>query len=225
VTKEQYHKALHDALDFCINIGKTCFPPSARIEQDNAPTVIKTMYCTSLLIRAMHKAHAINLLLNESMPDEARIMLRVLLETSFSVGAIVKRDDFSEKYVNDSKRQNLRYLKNLREATKYPETMYKIDGPIDELIETLTKEVKGTEKIDVYDYAEQAGVLPLYYGPYSILCSSVHSGSSDIDSYIRKDVDGKAFHVGKPDEKDPDLIYFTAMESMKNILNWYATLT
>jgi hypothetical protein len=176
-------------------------------------------------VRAMHKAHAINLLTREGMLDEARILLRSLLEISFTVMAIHKSDSFIERYVDGSRRQGLRFLKNLRAAAQFPETMYKFDGRIDEVIAELEKRSKRIPKTDVYDYAREAGVLPLYYGPYSILCSSVHSGAFDVQEYIQRGSDGNGFLVKKPDENDPDLVFFTAIESMKNILNSYADLT
>src|SRR5213595_3401691 len=65
-----------------------------------------------LMIKAMHKAHALNVLVKERLMEEAEIILRILIEVSFVVGAIAKDRKFVSRYARSAYVQKRRELQN-----------------------------------------------------------------------------------------------------------------
>lgn len=221
MTQEEYYNALHQMLDFTIYIGKNCFPKKAKPPIDR-----RIVYATPLLIRALHKAHAIDVLIKNKLYDESEIMLRILIEISFIIVAIAEKPDFIEKYINSITEQKLANLKNLKHASEYKETLLSLPAHIDNEIKWLEEVKKKTKskKLTIFDYAREAGLLAHYYSTYSILCSRVHSGPEDTQDYFTFDESTRTFNVKKPIIANADLTLFTATEAMLRIHKAYLKL-
>ena len=67
-----------------------------------------------MLIKAMHKAHAINLLVSEGLLEESEIILRVLIEVSFITGAIENNPKFAVRYGHSAYAQRLTLMGHSR---------------------------------------------------------------------------------------------------------------
>jgi hypothetical protein len=212
--KEEHIKIFHDTLDFSIFIGKNIFPKSMSVLDDSK---LLKMQCIALLIRSLTKAHAINVLYKNDLSEEANIVLRVLLEIQFIVCSITKDQSHFERYLSDLGLQKFKELKNLDHAGKYPECIFKIDEATKAKILELAPKYKGKQQLTIRDHAEKAGMLGLYYSSYSALCGHVHSGPAEVANHFK--VTSNNLTISRIYGADYDLVCFSGIEAMKNILN------
>lgn len=217
--EKTFLNGLKDLLDHTIYIGKTSF---ANISI--TPSEITKFCCVPLLIKAMHKAHAINLLVSEDLLEEAEIIERVLIEVSFIIGAIDKNPKFAIKYGKSAYAQKLRSLKNIQQGIgeKIPnlEVSNSFQQALQKKIDLLKTKIKDEKlkDIKIYDYAKEAGLLAIYYSAYSKLCSSVHSGPEDLESYFSKEINGSILKISAPVKNNKDVILFSSIEAVIRIL-------
>ena len=217
MTKDDYKKVLHDTLDFSIYIGHNICPGKINTAEENH---LLKVNCAALLIRALTKAHAINVLFQNDLGEEANIVLRVLIEIQFIICSIEKDDNNFKRYLADIGLQKFKSLKSLEHAAKYPECIFSMDDSTKKKIGTMTKEFKGKRLLTIREHAENAGMLGLYYSSYSTLCKFVHSGPSEVQDHLHKK--DEKLTVSRINRIEPDLVIFSGIEAMKNILNCIA---
>lgn len=214
MTKDEYVKILHDTLDFSIFIGKNIFPKNLNV---NDSSNLLKIHCIALLIRALTKAHAINVLYKNDLSEEANIVLRVLLEIQFIVCSIAKDQGHFERYLSDLGLQKFKELRNLDHAGKYPDCIFKTDEATKAKILELAPKYKGKQQLTIRDHAEKAGMLGLYYSSYSKLCRHVHSGPAEVANHFK--ASSNNLIISRNYGADYDLVCFSGIEAMKNILN------
>ncbi len=221
----KYTHGLKELLDHTIYIAKNSFS-DVSIKQDE---LIK-ICCSPLLLKAMNKAHAINVMVAENLLEESEIILRVLVEVSFIVKSIELNPDFAMKYGKSSYAQKLRSLKILKNGIDQDipnlEISESYQKKLQEQIEYFKNKIKeeNFKEIKIYEYAKEAGLLAIYYNVYSQLCSSVHSGPEDIDSYFTTAENGFISAISRPKKNNQDVILFTAIEAMLRILKSLCTV-
>ena len=217
---EEIIQHLSKLLDHTIYLGKTIFPDTSK-----KPNDLYLICSGPLLIKALHKAHSINLLTSEDLLEEAEIILRVLIEISFVIGAIEKNPEFLEKYGKSAYSQKFRAIKNVKKASEQNIPNLKVSDEfiriLEDDIEFLKKKIKKEKlkEIKIVDYAKEAGLLSIYYSSYSQLCSSVHSGPEDLEPYFSKTDNGTTLKNFSPQKNNKELILFSAAEAMFRILN------
>lgn len=219
MTKKDYEKALYDTLDFSIHIGHNICPDKINTVKEN---YLLKVNCAALLVRALTKAHAINVLYRNDLGEEANIVLRVLIEIQFIICSIEKDDNNFKRYLADIGLQKFKSLKALERATNYPECIFSMDDISKTKISKMTKEFKGKRLLTIRDHAENAGMLGLYYSAYSTLCKFVHSGPSEVLDHLHKK--NEKLTVSRINRIEPDLVIFSGIEAMKNILNCVARI-
>ena len=212
--KDEYNKIFHDTLDFSIFVGNNICPKSLSVDDENK---LLKMHCGALLIRALTKAHAINVLYKNDLSEEANIVLRVLIEIQFVACSIVKDSGHFERYVSDLGLQKFKELKNLDHAGNYPECIFKIDDATKAKILEMAPKYKGKKQLTIRDHAEKACMLGLYYSSYSTLCGHVHSGPAEVLNHFT--TNSSNLVISRNYGADYDLVCFSAVEAMKNILN------
>lgn len=194
------------------------------------PAELQKMCASALLIRALHKAHSINLLTKEGLLEEAEIILRVLLEVSFVVGAVTKTPQFTARYGVSSFVERRRRVKAFLRAT---ECFDGIPGVTPSIIKNAKKQIEAydaaikqlnAKALRIVDYAKEAGLLADYYSSYSELCSSVHSGPEDLEAYFHKDSSGKLVAIGPTAKSNAEILLATAIEAMVRILKATSTV-
>ena len=217
--KSEYKKVLHDTLDFCIYIGKNCFPKSYSTELDS-DVQLRIMFSVPLINRALHKAYTINYLVKENLLEESEIILRSLLEITFTITAIANDSDFIKDYVNNMNISKMKNLKNLKNASVYKPCYYSLPEDIDQKINDLKEGIRkeNIKELKIYQIAERANLLQLYRGVYSIICSSVHSGAEDVKDYFEEFLVDRKNVIQQPEKNNYDMIQFSAIECMIHVL-------
>ena len=211
---------LRETLDHTIYLAKRAFKECEVQHGD-----LQGLCVAALLMRAMRKAHTINVLTKEDLWEEAETILRVLLEVSFVVCAIAKTPEYSKRYAATAFLQSRKRAKNTLRATEFFERSSGLFPGVAEnarsviaACESRIAEI-GVRPIHVVDYAREAGLLRDYYSTYSALCASVHSGPEDLESYFHKDRSGKILAIGTSVPRETEAILATAIEAMSRILN------
>lgn len=218
-TPDDLAPALRKALDHTIYLAKRTFK-DGRVTQGEFQKI-----CTSpLLIRALHKAHTINLLTKEGLLEEAEIILRVLLEVSFVVCAVAKSPQFAERYGVTSFAQRRKRAQNFLRAVEQFDSIPRVTPSAVEKakkqIEAYDAAIKhlGAKPLRIVDYAEEAGLLGDYYSSYSEMCSSVHSGPEDLEAYFHVNSLGRIVAIRPPAKNNAEILLVTAIEAMVRIL-------
>ena len=217
LSQQELEKALAETLDHTIYLAKHGFRHAAVSSGQR--------FCTApLLIRAAHKAHALNVLVKERLMEEAETILRILIEVSFVITAISKEPPFVRRYTASAYIQKKRELQNWLAGNRaLPRPILKADQveQLETQIRTLTAQIEklGAKSISIKEYAEKAGQLAIYFINYSRLSSSVHSGPEDLERFMKKDSDRKLVAIGPPDPGRPDVVLWVGIETMVRILD------
>jgi uncharacterized protein DUF5677 len=219
MTDEELERLLAEVLDHTIYLAKGAFQHVAITHS------ARQRFCVApLVVKALHKAHALNLLVKERLMEEAETILRILIEVSFVIGAIARDAEFVPVYARAA------FVQKRRELQQFVLGNRELPRPIltPEQVEDLEKRVAelaliikriGARSISTKEYAERAGLLALYHINYSRLSASVHSGPEDIDRFIKKDAERNLLAIGAPDVGRPDVILWVGIESMVRVLH------
>ncbi len=218
LSAEEREKHLSKVLDHTIYLAKGAFQHAALL------TNTAQRFCIApLVIKSLHKAHALNLLVKERLVEEAETILRILIEVSFVIGALMKDRTFVAQYARSAYVQKRRELHNwVLGNQQLPMPILKPDQvrELEEQIERLTTIIKEhkIKAISIKEYAEKCGLLAIYFINYSRLSSSVHSGPLDIDKFMKKNAEERLLSIGPPDPGRPDVLLWVGVETMVRIL-------
>ncbi|SNB44929.1 DUF5677 domain-containing protein [Geobacter sp. DSM 9736] len=167
--------------------------------------------------RLLSHFQAIVLLMERGMLYEAQILLRTLVEVSFSLVSVAENPDIAQDFLKDDKVQQLKALntymnlpKNLRVQDEQQEAGIRklIDDLKCEICKNKYKELK-TEFI-----AQKAKMSDYYNTIYASLCSTVHSRIRDLESHLllNQDNDIEQLNWG-PDVSGLDMVLLAANET------------
>ncbi len=110
---EELEAVLTQTLDHTIYLAKHAFKHVTLTNQG------PQRFCIApLVIKAMHKAHALNVLVKEGLIEEAETILRILIEVSFVVCVIAKDHKFVSQYARSAYVQKRRELQNIYRGTE-----------------------------------------------------------------------------------------------------------
>ena len=177
--------------------------------------VLSELIVSSLFVRAMSNFQGSIIMAERGMINEAKSLLRCLLECQFAIGAIEKDKTIAEQFVLEDLHQRKDYLKahKRNEGAGIPQC----EGApspeeVDKLLQKIEKEIKEkkVKKFTKRDLAEKAGHVTTYDSAYKILSGSIHVNARDLEQYLEIN---KAREVKKilwgPDVKEIDFILFT----------------
>ncbi len=209
---------LSDTLDHTIYLGNRSFKHLSIGLREPQKVCL-----APLLVRALHKAHAINLLVKEGLFEEAQTILRVLIEVSFVMRAIQRDEEFAAHYGRSAFVQKEAYIKAILKGDVELKGAFLNDSDRQRMqadLGKLGKAIKhlGARKISVRDYAVAADLTSIYYTTYSELSSTVHSGPEDLERFFDIDEATQVLKIGNPKEGRKDILFWVAIETMLRVL-------
>jgi hypothetical protein len=190
---------------------KTMFSLDVRSRDPHGITV------GSLYIRCLTTFQGLVLLAERGMMAQARVLARALIETLFTLCAIVKKPELLDVYFKEDKKRRLRFLEKFKEfhGGKLPENVKQ------EEIKTIEKDLK--EDIDregirirkTEEWAADAELATWYLTAYAVLSDSVHTTARDLEDHLKVNDRGdiEEFLWG-PDGRGVDEILLTGIEAM-----------
>jgi len=175
--------------------------------------------------RLLSHFQAIVLLTERGMLYEAQILLRTLVEVSFSLIAVAEHQEICQEFLQDDKVQQLKALNTYMNLPKRLRTQDEQQPDISNLIGTLKSEIysKKYKELKTEYIAQRAGMTDYYNTIYGSLCSTVHSRIRDLESHLllNEGDEVKQLNWG-PDVSRLDTVLLTANEtliiSMKKVL-------
>jgi len=178
----------------------------------------------SLYIRAMSNYQGIILMVERGMINEAKALLRCLLECTFAVVAIDKDKTIVNQFILEDKIQRRDYLKAYK-RNKEMGIPHAEGAPSMDEIETLLKDIESQitegniKKLSKRDLAKKADLITIYDSAYKILSSTIHVNARDLEQYLELSESGEVKRLlWGPDVKKIDFILFTAAETMLFVL-------
>jgi len=157
--------------------------------------LIATIFC-----RVLNSYQSVLILLSFGLTSEAEVVLRSLMEATFSLCACSIDDNFYTEYINSFHAQRLRFAKNVHSKNFSELLMTNI--PHSELKKLKEKcEEMGAREIKVKELAERSKMEYYYYGPYWDLSLSSHISPKSTECYLNiKDND---FYIELLPKHDP----------------------
>jgi hypothetical protein len=178
----------------------------------------------SLYIRAMSNFQGIILMAERGMINEARALLRCLIECEFAIVAIDKDKAVVQQFVLEDQLQRRDYLRaykrNKKSGIPHPE-----DAPslkeIDDLLQGIESQIKKNHirRLSKRDLAQKANLVTIYDSAYKVLSGTIHVNVRNLEEYLELNEAGEIKKLlWGPDVKEIDFILFTAAETMLFVL-------
>jgi hypothetical protein len=197
------------------------FAQELQYKLDVKPDNVQSIVCGTLYARTLSTYQAAIIVAERGMIPQARMLLRCLLESLFSLVAISKSTELAKKFINADERQRLKMFNkvqswkadNLREIAKQSTT-----DVTKESIEQAIKE-KNAKSISVEQMAIKAGLHDWYLTAYAVFSGSVHTSVRDLETHLVLDKDRNIISLtNEPSEEGLDRLLLTAAEAMLHAL-------
>jgi hypothetical protein len=178
------------------------------------------IFIACLYIRSLSSYQSFFLLIERGIVNEAKIILRTLIEILFQLVAINKNKNFVKEYALQDSRHKKKLVHKIIELNKISKEKF-LDKDLNSLLETIQVDIDENEikELKTYDYAKKAGLLDFYYTAYTLLSNTVHASSRDIETHLVFD-DQKniiSFDWG-PSGKGIEMLLITSIETFYIIL-------
>lgn len=137
--------------------------------------------------RSLSHFQAIVLLMERGMLFESQIVLRTLVEVSFSLVALSKNQEIAQDFLKDDKVQQLKSLNTYMNLPKHLRSRSKKQNKkIKKTIEELKCEIEQNNyrELKTEFIAQKADMSEYYNSIYTNLCSTVHSRIRDLESHL-----------------------------------------
>jgi len=177
-----------------------------------------------LYIRSMSNFQGSIIMAERGMVNEAKTLLRCLLECEFAVVAIDKDKTIVDRLILDDQIQKLGILKaikrNFENGVPFPKDALSIDE-INNLIRKVNSEIKKSniKNLKISDLAEIAGLKNNYNSAYKSLSGTIHVNVRDLEKYLELNEKGEIEQIlSGPDVKEIGKILLTASQIILTIL-------
>jgi len=177
-----------------------------------------------LYIRYMSNFQGVIIMAERGMVNEAKTLLRCLLECEFAVVAIDKDKTIVDRLILDDRIQQLGKLKaikrNIENGVPLPKDTFSIDE-IKTFIKDVKSEIKKSniKKFTTRDLAEIAGLITTYDSAYKDLSGTIHVNVRDLEQYLELNEKGEIKQLlSEQDVKEIGMILLGASEIILKIL-------
>lgn len=146
---------------------------------------IRELISALLLLRSIEHFEACLCLTQLGLDAPAKVSLRTLLETYFTIKAISSNEQMLTALILEGQAEALKLIRKCKEM-KSPKFQDKYDPLLEKQLEEKAKE-SGSKIQKTEEIAKAAGLHELYLGIYSQLTGAVHTKLSDLVCYLHCD--------------------------------------
>jgi hypothetical protein len=192
--------------------------PKLDINNENAQHIL----CASLFARIVELFEASIILVERCIINGSKIIIRSMLNTTFTINAIAKKEGLVWEYIQDDD-INRRY-RDLKRIKNNPHIYQnELDKEGDDLlgrkINDLEKKRRNEKprELTVKYLAEKSGMIDFYNTTYSLFSGTEHSSARDMEQYLEISKTGKLIAlklVPHIKTEDIDLLLLTAIETL-----------
>ncbi len=188
------------------------------IPKDN----LRLLLAALLFSRTISNIGAATLVFESGFESQGRALLRVAMESTFTLVAIDKTPDLADQFAKEDDLQRKRMLNKarmwnspeLQEQAKSRAT----DEKLAEIQEAI--EENAVRKMSTEDYSKAAGLHDWYLTAYSLFSASIHNSVRDLEGHIETDVEGEITEIiNEPILDGLESMYLTGSEVLLNALN------
>ena len=186
--------------------------------------VLVELIVASLYVRTMSNFQATIILAERGMVNEAKSLLRCMLESMFAIVAIEKDKNIVSQFVLEDLCQRKNYLK-AHKRNRDAGVEQSEDAPSEENLEKMLAEIEedikkhDVKKLSIRDLAEKASQISMYDSAYKLLSGSIHVNARDLEQYLELNESGDVKKIlWGPDVREIDVTLFTAAETMLTVL-------
>ncbi len=172
--------------------------------------------------RIVSNYQGVIVLIERGMLYEALTLLRSMLESLFTLGAVTNNEDFAMDYIDEDEHHRLNLLKKMKklEAEKRDQFFGMSKEEIDRHIEDLSSQIheKQIKRFTIEELSKMANLHDFYLIHYPYLSSTVHSKPRSLDSYLHNEVSDDVMKIvwGPDIEKDEiDMVLLQVIEFME----------
>jgi hypothetical protein len=191
---------------------------SLHIPKDNLRRVLAAL----LFSRTISNVAAATLVFESGYESQGRALLRVAMESTFTLVAIDKTPDLADQFAKEDDLQRKRMLNKAR-MWRAPELQEQArasatDEKLVEIQETIDE--NAVRKMSTEEYSKAAGLHDWYLTAYSLFSSSIHNSVRDLEGHIETDDEGEIIHIiNEPILEGLESLYLTGSEVLLNALS------
>lgn len=176
--------------------------------------------CAALFLRVLSTFEATVILTKRCMLDEARMILRALMEALFALRAIALDAEMAEAFYQNNLNLKLKALHKYKDSHSDDEIPHGVD--VDKRVAELKEQVnvRGVSSVSVEKLARKAKLYDYYTSAYTVLSWTVHSNILDIaSSYMAGRSDDYIEMVQlSPQMEEADKLLMSALECVVRAL-------
>jgi hypothetical protein len=218
---EKHRKKALLWFELCESINK--FSHSIMLSIEVHSKYLPELIPASLYVRSMSSFQGVIIMAERGMINEAKSLLRCLLECMFTIVAIHKDKNIAKKLVLGDLLQRKNYLKAYK-RTKEGQITHESNPSLEDIkrleqdIENSIQKEKAI-KLTVRDLAEKAGLATMYDTAYKLLSSTIHVDVRDLEQYLDLNKSNEIKNIlWEPDIREIDFVLYAAAESMLYVL-------
>lgn len=210
---DKHHQEYADWFALCEDLNRFC--QNTMLHLNVHTTNKQEILAAVLFIRILGAFQASILMVERGMINEARVVVRSLLEALFTLTAISKDTGLADNYIRDDENQQLKALRKieiLRQDEKHGHVVDIGKDEIDRKIAEL-QNIDKVQSVAIEELSKKAGLHSLYLIAYFDLSSTAHLKIRDLESHLRTDKKGdlSRFAWG-PDAKEIEDVLYQAIE-------------
>ena len=219
--KEHHRKKNEEIFNLCEELNQYSHSTMWKMKVSNE--YLPEILSACAYVRVLSNFQSIVVLSEYGLLNEAKIILRSLVEGMFLMVAITKNKDFSTKIVEQDTLEREHTCKAIRRniiAGIFKSGKPTIDE-IEQQIKDIKKETeeKNIKKINKRDLSIAADLENYYDTVYHLLSGTVHINPRDLEQYLDLTEERKIKEIKwGPEEEEIEDILFTAVETMVFVL-------
>lgn len=138
---------------------------------------------TTLFIRSLSQSQAVLLLCANGMPNEAKIVLRSLIELVIYLRAVHTSKWLMWHYLKQPDRERIRMANKVGRSKFLQNKMPGFDPTTFKA--QIRQELGGAKNSPSLElYSEAAGMTDIYHTAYTVFCCAVHTGAQDLQTHL-----------------------------------------
>ncbi len=226
---KKYREENHKLFILSIELNRFAQSILLKLEINNGD--IQKIISSALFARLISQYQSIIILIERGLVNEAKIILRVMLDNLFILVAITKDKKYTKFYINDDIEKRIHFLNRFSKniGNHYDDILEKLDKEkiareLKELIEkkeTLeSDELKLKGMITTKKWAEFSEMESLYYRLYAQFNDAVHTLSRELEQYVSVNSNGEISKINwGPDVDGVDIVLTTSADFLCRALS------
>jgi len=219
--KEHHRKKNEGIFNLCKELNEYAHATMWKIQISNE--YLPEILPACAYVRVLSNFQSIVILAEFGLLNEAKIVLRSLVEGMFLMVAITRNKDYSTKIIEQDTLERERTCKAIRR--NIIAGIFKSEKPTIDEIEQQLKDIKreiedkSIKKINKRDLSIAANLESYYDTVYHLLSGTVHINPRDLEQYLDLTEERKIKEIKwGPEEEEIEDILFTAVETLIFVL-------